>query len=212
MSAMIIKVCGMREQENIRNLEMLDIDYMGFIFYARSPRYIPDNSTSVDAVRSCKKHKVGVFVNETLENILYKAKRFTLDSIQLHGREQPKLCAKLQEKGYSVIKAFAIASTEDFKPTLYFSECADYFLFDTPYRGYGGSGKRFDWSLLEVYKENVPFFLSGGLSPGCEKEILQLKNPHFAGVDLNSGFEDGIAIKNIEKISSFVRKIRNLYK
>ena len=205
---MIIKVCGMREQENIKEVEALDVDFLGFIFYSGSPRYIVDNRESLEIVRRCTKPKVGVFVNETFDNIMNKAELCSLDYLQLHGNETPGLCMELRRHGYSLIKAFSIAAANDFVITENYSDCCDYFLFDTKYTGFGGSGKRFDWFLLDEYNGKIPFLLSGGLTTGCDDDIIQLKHSQFAGIDLNSGFEVSPARKDIDKLKIIINHVR----
>ena len=205
----------MREPENIREVEMLDVDCLGFIFYDKSPRYVPENQEYIEAIRHCKKNKVGVFVNETLEKMLYKGKLFQLNALQLHGNETPEMCGLLRQNGYSVIKTFSITSIVDFQQpidpfqqTERYRNCCDYFLFDTQCAGYGGSGKRFDWSLLDAYQGDTPFLLSGGLTPDCAADIKRLNHPRFAGIDLNSGFELHPAMKDTVKLKDFIRKAR----
>lgn len=200
----------MRNAENISDVEALDVDFLGFIFYAGSPRVIPDNGESVTAIRGCLKPKVGVFVNESAEMIREKAALYQLDYLQLHGHESPAFCCELRQCGYSIIKAFSIASADDFKNVEKYSDCVDYLLFDTKCVGFGGSGKRFDWSLLHAYKGPVPFLLSGGLTPECMDDIRQLKHSKFAGIDLNSGFEIAPAVKDINTLRNFIADIRML--
>ncbi|MDR0573347.1 MAG: phosphoribosylanthranilate isomerase [Tannerella sp.] len=205
---MKIKVCGMRDPENIRRIEALDVDLVGFVFYAESPRYVQADNNSIEAIRRCLKHKVGVFVNETLEQILEKADLYQLSFLQLHGNEASDLCGNLRQRGYSVIKAFSIASAGDFKKTENYPDCCDYFLFDTKCAGYGGSGSRFDWSLLDLYCGDTPFLLSGGLSPDCIVEISRIQHSKYWGIDLNSGFEISPAMKDTGKLKEFITKIR----
>jgi len=205
---MFIKVCGMREPENIRYVEMLDVDCMGFIFYARSPRYVTEKSEYVEAIGNCKKNKAGVFVKEPLEGMLEKARLFRLNTIQLHGNETPDLCDELRQRGYAVTKAFSIASSADFRQTEKYRSVCNLFLFDTKCAGYGGSGKRFDWSLLGAYQGETPFLLSGGITPDCIEAIKCLRHPQFAGLDLNSGFEISPAMKDAGKIKEFIFKLK----
>ena len=198
----------MRDPENIRLVETLDVDCLGFIFYSKSPRYVPDNSVYIEAIGNCKKNKAGVFVNESLETILDKAQLFGLQFIQLHGDETPDLCDDLRHRGYFVIKAIAIASSVDFHQTAKFRNSCDYLLFDTKTSSYGGSGKRFDWPILTAYQGETPFLLSGGIDSGCVEEIERLQHPQFAGVDLNSGFEISRAMKDVVKIKDFIYKLK----
>ena len=198
----------MREPENIKDVEALDVDFLGFIFYSGSPRYVGDSRESLEIIRGCLKPKVGVFVNETFDNIINKTELCKLDYLQLHGNETPDLCGELQQRGYSVIKSFSIETADDFKITENYSGCCDYFLFDTKCTGYGGSGQRFDWSLLDEYKGQTPFLLSGGLAPDCAGDIKQLKHPMFIGIDLNSGFEISPAKKDIDKLKKIINHVR----
>jgi phosphoribosylanthranilate isomerase len=207
---MKIKVCGMRDPGNIRRIEALDIDYAGFIFYGKSPRCISGGDREcLDAIRRCTKPKVGVFVNETVENILRKAELYRLDSLQLHGSESPETCIALRRSGYPVIKAFPVAPAQDFTETRNYADAADYLLFDTKHAaGSGGSGRRFDWSLLGGYAGRLPFLLSGGITPEHVHDIRRIEHPHFAGIDLNSGFERSPAVKDVRKLARFIREIR----
>ena len=140
---MIIKVCGMREPQNIREVAALAINWIGFIFYERSKRFVercPTEQQVTDSEQLSPK-KVGVFVNATIESMMEKASAYKLDYLQLHGNESPEDCHTLQKRGYSLIKAFPIATKEDFEKTREYEGRVDYFLFDTRCEGYGGSGK-----------------------------------------------------------------------
>ncbi|MDR1780586.1 MAG: phosphoribosylanthranilate isomerase [Tannerella sp.] len=203
---MIIKVCGMRDADNIRSVERLAIDRMGFIFYPRSQRYV--GNTDIEAISSCRKNKVGVFVNASTDEMLSVAQRYRLDSVQLHGDETPAVCRELTAQGYTVIKAFSIATADDLKRTADYETAAAYFLFDTKCEGYGGSGRRFDWSVLANYQGDTPFLLSGGITPDTADDILQFSHPQFAGIDLNSGFETAPGVKNLDALAEFTKKIR----
>ncbi|MDR1381715.1 MAG: phosphoribosylanthranilate isomerase [Tannerella sp.] len=201
---MLIKVCGMRDPENLRRLEALDVDLAGFIFYPKSPRYVSPEG----GIPETGKKKAGVFVDEQPETLLGIAARYRLDYVQLHGNESPRTCEALRTAGYSVIKVFPVATEADLRRTADYPSCADYFLFDTKCVGYGGSGRRFDWSLLDEYRGNTPFLLGGGLTPDCADDIKRLNHPMFSGIDLNSGFETSPAMKDIVKLNGFVREIR----
>jgi len=148
---MKIKVCGMKHSGNISELALLPIDYIGLIFYTKSPRYI-DNASIPDTTQK----KVGVFVNSSKEYILAKIDQYNLDILQLHGNESPELCKELS-KIKSVIKAFSISEVSDFEQTKDYEGSCDYFLFDTKTSHYGGSGKKFDWSVLDYYKGSTSF-------------------------------------------------------
>jgi phosphoribosylanthranilate isomerase len=205
---MIIKVCGLREAGNISRINQLDIDFMGFIFYPASPRYVKEDDFV--SIRESHKHRVGVFVNDDFDTIRRKAGLLQLTHIQLHGSEAPELCNKLKNAGYTVLKAFSISGKEDFRSATDYHDNVDYYLFDTKSSGYGGSGKTFDWSLLDEYNEDIPFLLSGGLNPGSIDDLKEFGHPQFAGVDLNSGFEISPALKDVEKLKSFVTAFRTL--
>lgn len=195
----------MRESENIRDVEMLGIDLMGFIFYAASPRYVSEVPDYLPT--SCQ--RVGVFVNENSEKIIETAKLFKLDFLQLHGHETPEQCSELKALGYKIIKAFSIANTESLKTTKDYTNACDYLLFDTSCPGYGGSGKSFNWQILKQYKGKTPFLLSGGLSLENISLLKEFSHPSLAGYDLNSGFENMPAVKNTYGLKTFISNIKD---
>jgi phosphoribosylanthranilate isomerase len=204
----------MRNPENIRQLATLDINWIGFIFYKKSLRYfdlpIPpqEKNNSPLTINHSPLKRVGVFVNASVEEMMEKAGQYKLDYLQLHGNEPADVCHTLHKRGYALIKAFPIETKEDLSKTLVYEDRVDYFLFDTKCNEYGGSGKLFDWSVLSAYKGNTPFLLSGGINPGCIREILQFQHPFFAGIDLNSGFEITPGLKDIGKLHDFIKEIR----
>lgn len=210
---MIIKVCGMREADNIRSIARLDIDWMGLVFYPRSPRFF-ETGDAVQQVRqladasSGRPRLAGVFVDEPVESILETANRYVLDYLQLHGNESPDDCYALQKRGWAVVKAFSVASEEDLARTEPYEGRVDYFLFDTPCRGYGGSGKSFDWRMLASYRGATPFLLSGGIGPESLDALLEFRHPRWAGIDLNSGFETAPGHKDPDRLAAFVARIR----
>lgn len=218
---MIIKVCGMRDPENIREVAALGVDWIGVIFFAGSPRRIMDNeqwaignggkrhSNCQLPTINCPVKKVGVFVNASFEELTKTAEIFHLDYLQLHGNETPDDCHTLQKRGYSLIKAFQIATADDLEQTTGYEGRVDYFLFDTKCNSYGGSGRQFDWSVLEAYQGKTPFLLSGGLRPESAKAIRSFRHPRFAGIDLNSGFEIEPGLKDIGKLKEFLTEIQN---
>ena len=212
----------MRDPENIRQVAMTGIDWMGFIFYARSARSIDSRQWTVDSLKKtdspsncqlstviCQLKRVGVFVNATPEYMMETANLYKLDYLQLHGNESPDTCYALQKRGYAIIKAFSIASADDLTCTTEYEERTDYFLFDTKCNSYGGSGKQFDWSVLASYKGNTPFLLSGGINPDSAEALRNFSHPKLAGIDLNSGFETSPGIKDAEKLKTFIDKIKN---
>lgn len=202
---MIIKVCGMRDPENMREVARLGIDWMGMIFFAGSPRRIIGNEQP--AKDNCPVKKVGVFVNASFEEITETARLFRLDYLQLHGNETPDDCYALQKRGYPLIKAFQIATAADLEQTTAYEGRVDYFLFDTKCNGYGGSGRQFDWSVLEAYRGETPFLLSGGIRPESATAIRSFRHPRLAGIDLNSGFEIEPGLKDVEKLNHFIHDI-----
>ncbi|MDR0757563.1 MAG: phosphoribosylanthranilate isomerase, partial [Tannerella sp.] len=174
-SRLTIKVCGMREAGNILAVQQLDIDWIGFIFYPPSPRHVSGDAAA-EAIRRCTRTKVGVFVDAGISAMVATAEYYGLDCVQLHGNESPETCLSMQTRGYSVVKAFSVATAGDLQRTKAYEAAADCFLFDTKCEGFGGSGRRFDWSALHGYDGRTPFLLSGGLAPGCEDELLQLRH------------------------------------
>lgn len=200
---MIIKVCGMREEENIRHVEQLGVDLLGFIFYPKSPRYV----TNIPAYLPAKAKRVGVFVNESYDTIMKYAGKFSLDYIQLHGNESPDFCNLLRKHNMCIIKAFSISEQEDLKLTENYNGICDYYLFDTKTGNYGGSGKRFDWNILSHYQGNSPFILSGGISMDNMDMLKTFSHPKLAGYDINSCFEISPGMKDVSKINSFLQEL-----
>lgn len=206
---MKIKVCGMKYEENIYDLNNLFPDFMGFIFYPKSKRFVGNISQNIFANISAKIKKVGVFVDEEdYEEIINLKNMYSLDYIQLHGNESPDFCRALEYHGLIVIKAFGIDENFDFSITKRYEGMVDYFLFDTKTTEFGGSGKSFDWKKLEDYSGNKKFFLSGGINDDNFEEIIKIEHPMFYGIDINSKFEIKPGFKNIDKIKKFITKIR----
>lgn len=201
-----IKVCGIKFTENREQVEKLNVDLLGYIFYAPSKRFIGDIPET--GLFNAEKPKVGVFVDENAFEILGLAKNMDITYVQLHGKENPKTCSLLKKQGLKVIKAFPVDEKFKFSTTSAYDGVVDYFLFDTKTKQHGGSGKKFDWKLLDNYKGNTPFFLSGGIDPDDVQRIKELEHQQLAGIDLNSGFEDEPGLKNIEKLEQFINDIR----
>ena len=202
---MIVKVCGMSDAVNIRLAEQLNIDWMGFIFYPPSPRYVERRPDYLPQ----RQRRVGVFVNADEAFILSRISLFGLQLLQLHGHETPRQCRSLREAtGLSVIKAFSVKSAADVALTRHYEGAADYFLFDTPTKLKGGSGQTFNHKLLEQYEGETPFLLSGGLSLENQEETLKIKHPMLAGYDLNSRFETQPALKDPLKIKLYINRIK----
>jgi len=204
-----IKICGIREPENITHISELNPDLMGFIFYRLSPRYAGDFlDKKIPGEVPSSVLKTGVFVNEDEIEIIRTVEMYSLDIVQLHGNETPDLCYRLKEKGLPVIKAFRIDNYQSFRHCSAYSKCADYFLFDTTGSGFGGTGKKFDWKILNDYDHQKPFFLSGGISPDDPDRIRAITTPFLYGIDLNSRFETVPGRKDIEKLRQFISEIR----
>ena len=201
-----IKVCGMKYTENRQQVENLDVDFLGYIFYAPSKRFIGEMPEP--GLFAAEKSKVAVFVNENAFEILGLAKNLGFEYVQLHGKENPKTCQMLKKQGLKVIKAFNVNANFNFADTENFAKVADFFLFDTKTKLPGGSGEKFDWSMLENYTGHTPFFLSGGIGPNDVESIKNLSHPKLTGLDLNSGFEDEPGLKNIEKLKHFIEEIK----
>lgn len=234
---MVIKVCGMRDARNIREVSDLDIDMMGFIFYPKSKRFVqmissqagilPDYSEerlhrmiigngTKDGTGSHRHVKrVGVFVDEMPQTIVTHVYNYSLDYIQLHGSEEPVMIDNLRRTldpdispGIKFIKAFGISSVDDLKKCDAYEGHADMFLFDTRTPLKGGSGQKFDWSVLQAYHGNTPFLLSGGIGPDDVQRVMDFRHPMFAGIDLNSRFETAPAMKDVVKLKTFIAAVR----
>jgi len=196
---MKIKVCGLRDADNIKAIAALGPDYIGLIRYERSPRYVSDlDETNLNELPETIL-KTGVFVNESAENIQNLISQYNLNAIQLHGNESADFAAAFKNK-VVVLKAFGVDENFNFKQLENYAKSVDFFLFDTKTAAHGGSGESFNWSILNDYKLDVPFFLSGGLSVDNLQQIENIKHPQFYGVDLNSRFETSPGMKDIEKL------------
>ncbi|MBV8388626.1 MAG: phosphoribosylanthranilate isomerase [Mucilaginibacter sp.] len=204
---MQIKICGLKHRANIEDVTALNPDYVGFICYAPSPRFAAELDDETLAGVPEGIGKTAVFVNETAENIHQLIDKYHFDVIQLHGNEGPAFCAEFKGK-VTVLKAFSIDQDFDFERLNQYVDSVDFFLFDTKTDKHGGSGKSFDWSLLDKYKLDIPFFLSGGLSLDNLGEVKSIKHPQFYGVDLNSRFEIGPGLKDIEKLKNAFELLR----
>lgn len=194
----------MKYADNINALGHLPIDYMGMIFYERSARFV-ELVPSIDLPEHIR--KVGVFVNAPKEYILEKTKEFDIHILQLHGNETPQFCSDLKES-FTIIKAFSVAEAKDFEKVETYNDDCDYFLFDTKTSLYGGSGQKFDWSVLSAYTGSMPFFLSGGISEEDAEEIKKINHSSFIGIDLNSKFEIEAGLKDIPKLEKFINDIQ----
>jgi phosphoribosylanthranilate isomerase len=200
----------MRNKENNAQLIELPIDYIGFIFYDKSPRFV---GTQIDPaiieLIPPQIQKVGVFVNSPLNETISIAENNQIDFLQLHGSETPEYCNKLQDRGFSIIKSFK-AENEGLQKKLeeYRFSC-NYYLFDTPTKNFGGSGEKFDWTILKSMKIYLPFFQSRGNSLEDAKSLQNIKLQGHHAIDLNSRFETSPGIKNIELIRNFIEHFKN---
>jgi phosphoribosylanthranilate isomerase len=209
-----IKVCGMRDAQNIEQVSQLGIDMMGFIFYEKSPRDVGSkeviNFEILNDLSQKNIKKVGVFVNAQIPEILEKVGEYQLDYVQLHGDESPEYCKNLKSvwPTIKIIKAFSIGEDFEFDKTKDFDEVCDLFVFDTKGKNRGGNGVTFDWKLLEKYNGSTPFLLSGGIGLDHAEAISKLFFSRMIGVDLNSKFEIKPALKEVKKLEEFISKIK----
>ncbi len=206
---MKIKVCGMKYASNINSVATLAPDYLGFIFYPKSKRFVGlDFDRSDLSSLNPSIHKVAVFVNAYLNEVTEFSNIYGIKIVQLHGDEKPEFCSDLRLNKFKVIKAFGVNEDFDFSSLEAYQDSVDYFLFDTKTPEYGGSGKSFNWQVLNRYQLSVPFFLSGGLSLENIPEIQAIDHPQLFGVDLNSRFEKEPGVKNTELLAEAFKKLR----
>lgn len=218
----IVKVCGLRDSENIRQVAALGVDWIGMIFWEKSPRnvtmipshagIIPDRASLSPLATNNSPLKVGVFVDEMAQNIITSVVNFQLDLIQLHGHETPTLIRNLRRtladiRPVKVIKAISVSSRDDIAAYKDYADCVDYFLFDTKCPSVGGSGQQFDWSVLDAYDGEVPFLLSGGIGPDDAERVSNFHHPKCIGIDLNSKFETEPAMKDVAAIGKFLNEL-----
>lgn len=205
---MIIKVCGMRDSANIKEVdEIEEVTWMGFIFFPRSsrdveslPEYLPQHTK-----------RVGVFVNADTDTLLQRISDFGLDFVQLHGHETPEYCKELlqQTNGkVKIIKMIQIETLEDLNIVSDYKGIANYLLFETKTKDYGGSGRQFDWEILRHYRGSIPFLITGGIGKDDAERLKSFQHPMFAGIDLNSKFEISPALKDVEAIKTFIKRYK----
>ncbi len=201
----------MNDEFNLISLLQIPIDFVGFIFYNKSPRNCKLKAALVkqiwrDAEFSPK--KVGVFVNESEDFVLEKAEAYELDYVQLHGNESLFFCESLHEKGIKIIKAFAVDEQFSFSNAEAYQFYCEYFLFDTKGKAPGGNGFKFNWNKLAEEKISLPFFLSGGISKDDVDSIKALNIDQLVAVDINSKFELEAGVKNLEDVSVFTYSLK----
>lgn len=197
----------MRDAENMVHIAATGPDIMGFIFYSKSSRYVGPVFEMNSMVPASVK-KAGVFVDEMPERVIETCHNYQLEIAQLHGHESPEYCLRIQQAGLTVFKAFAIGESFDFNSLENYRHSCHFFLFDTKGRLPGGTGHKFNWQLLNNYKLEVPFFLSGGIKPRDLNTIKQFHHPRLYGIDINSGFEISPAIKNVSEVQQFIAGIK----
>ncbi len=208
---MNIKVCGITEMKQLQQLDGLDIDFAGLIFYPESPRYVGDKLNKKEIKKAdFDLKKVGVFVNPEMIDVLDAIDDYGLEVVQLHGDESPEMCEDLSSE-VEVIKAFRITGNENIDELVaaYDAVC-DYYLFDTGglKESFGGTGQQFDWNILSKAKIEKPFFLSGGISVEDAARVMAFKHPDLFGVDINSKFETAPGVKDMKLILQFKQAMK----
>ena len=232
---MVIKVCGMRDARNIREVSQLGVDMIGMIFYPKSPRYVEMQSSHAGIIPDYAKEdigvsdssensskdssktpaRVGVFVDDMVQNIVTRVVNYHLDYVQLHGNEPREMCENLRSTldpdirpGIKIIKAISVSDASDIQKYKEYVGAVDLFLFDTKCKTVGGSGRQFDWQVLEQYDGEVPFLLSGGIGPEDASRLHAFHHPKCIGIDLNSRFEIEPGVKDVEKLKGFLNEIQ----
>lgn len=210
MDPLKCKVCGITDPKNAAEVAARRPDFMGFIFYPRSLRYVgkqpdPELFSAVPA----DIEKTAVFVNEYYERMIEITGKYRIRYVQLHGMESPETCTTLRSHGLKVIKVFPGDQLENARLLKDYEEAADYFLFDTPVRSHGGSGRKFDWSRLEKFRSGKRFFLSGGISVDDAQQLRGLDLKRLFAVDINSRFETSPGIKDPELVGDFIKRLRD---
>jgi phosphoribosylanthranilate isomerase len=205
-----IKVCGMRDPGNIRDLCALEPDLIGYIFYSGSKRYVGDEpDPEIFRIPSASVQKVGVFVDEEKEHVVRLYETHGLAMVQLHGSESPEYCLFLAERGVPIIKTYSPERIPSKGKIAEYLETVNYLLFDTPSESFGGSGIKFDWDLIRKYKLPFPFFLSGGIGPDDVNAIKDISHDWLFAVDINSRFEVEPGIKDIGLLKEFIEALRD---
>lgn len=224
---MMIKVCGMRDPDNISALQQLDVDIMGLIFWPHSSRYVKSINVKAGIIPNMpymntedtgrRAKRAGVFVDEMIQTVITDVYNYHLNYVQLHGNESPVYIDNLKrtlipdiQPDIKIIKALGIREADDVKRWRDYQGHADLLLFDTKCEGKGGSGKQFNWATLDAYDGDIPFLLSGGIGPNDADAVKAFHHPMCVGVDINSRFETTPGVKDIEKIRAFIQTIKKL--
>jgi len=211
---MRVKVCGMTHLEQVKQLDEMGVDFAGFIFYQKSPRFVGRHLEGPQLKKQkLRLGKVGVFVNTTYEDVMKQVDAFGLDMVQLHGDETTRFCEQVSNY-VSVIKVFRMADDDPIDWIIRpYEDGSDMFLFDTEGAGYGGTGKKFNWDLLKTATVNKLFFLSGGIEPADTEKLKAFANEPVAkklfSVDINSKFETSLGVKDMKKVKEFVDKLKS---
>ncbi len=210
---MRVKVCGMTQLEQVRKLDEMGVDFAGFIFYPKSPRYVARHMEGAQ-LKKQKLHlgKVGVFVNTTYEDVMKQVDAYGLDMVQFHGDETTRFCEQVANY-VSVIKVFRMGEDDPVNWIVRpYEDVSDMFLFDTEGAGYGGTGKKFNWAVLKKAALNKLFFLSGGIEPGDTEKLKEFAAEPVAkklfSIDINSKFETTPGVKDLKKIKEFVDQLK----
>lgn len=210
---MLIKVCGITSVEQLKDLQLIGVDYAGLIFYPPSPRYVGKHKMQASETKEqqISIRKIGVFVNEQESDLLKLVDDWGLEMVQLHGEETPEFCERIS-KQVKVIKAFRVGTVVDIELMVSpYKDVVDYFLFDTMGEKYGGTGKQFDWKLVSNTVLEKPYFLSGGIGADLDQELNDFASTQkdLYAVDVNSKFEVSPGIKNMGLIRKFVDSLKN---
>ncbi|MBO9633625.1 MAG: phosphoribosylanthranilate isomerase [Chitinophagaceae bacterium] len=209
---MRVKVCGMTQPDQVEGLANMGVSFAGFIFYPKSPRYVFKHMTTTQIRKQNHINKVGVFVNAPIEEVLHMVDECRLHLVQLHGDENPKYCEKIADY-VSVVKAFRLSDNDSVEWMIRpYMDCCDMFMFDTMGAGYGGTGKKFDWSVLKDSVIGKPFFLSGGIEPGDVEKLREFEQEPAAkalfAIDINSKFETSPGFKDMNMVREFVEQMK----
>jgi len=205
---MIVKVCGIRTTQNLDYLSQSNADWIGFIFFGKSKRNFLDGDISPEQMQAIEKVKVGVFVNESLDMIAASIETYALDMVQLHGDESNAFCEQVKHLGVEVMKAFSVQDELPSNLNDYVG-AIDFVLFDTKGAERGGNGVQFDWSILESYRLNMPFLVSGGIGVEDVSELKKIKNKKMAGIDINSRFELEPGLKDEQLLEQFIHEFKS---